>query len=61
MNNQGNIFSISVEQVQEEAERFIGRMLSEEELYQVKKGIEMGVLTSFDIVLHSAITEAIKQ
>jgi len=53
------IFSISVEWVQQEAEKLIKRRLTEDELYSVKKGIEWGLLTDIDIVFKTAIEEAI--
>jgi hypothetical protein len=54
------IFSISVEWVQQEAEKLIKRRLTDDELYSVKKGIEWGLLTDIDIVFKTAIEEAIK-
>lgn len=54
------IFKISYSDVQGEAEQFIGRKLTQEELDQVKKGIEWGLLTGIDTVLHSAIGEAVR-
>ncbi len=60
MNRSKYIFKISYSEVQDEAEQFIGRKLTQEELHQVKKGIEWGLLTGIDIVLHSAMGEAVK-
>ena len=53
------IFTISVEWVQLEAERYIGRRLNEDELSSVKKGLEWGLLYDFDTVLKTAISNAI--
>ena len=58
MNDEKNIFEISFEWVQLEAERLIKRRLTNEELYSVKKGIEWGLLTDIDIVFSTAIREA---
>jgi len=54
------IFKISFSEVQEEAQQIIGRKLSEEELHVVKKGIEWGLLTDIDTVLHAAIEQAVE-
>ena len=53
------IFTISVEWVQLEAERYIGRRLNEDELSSVKKGLEWGLLYDFDTILKTAISNAI--
>ncbi|MFA5780925.1 MAG: hypothetical protein WC868_01500 [Bacteroidales bacterium] len=60
MENQENIFLISVEWVQQEAEEIIKRRLSYEELSSVKKGIESGLLFGIDIVFRAAITDAVR-
>ena len=57
-NQEEYIFSITVEWVQLEAERLIGRKLTTEELYSVKKGIEWGLLTDIDTVFETAIRNA---
>ena len=59
LNNEKNIFEISYEWVQQEAEQLIKRKLTEEELYSVKKGIEWGLLTDIDTVFSTAILEAV--
>jgi len=61
MKDSENIFAISVEWVQLEAERMVNRRLTDDELYSVKKGIEWGLTTSIDIVFETAITEAVSQ
>jgi hypothetical protein len=60
MNRDKYIFKIAYSDVQDEAKQFIGRKLTQEELHQVKKGIEWGLLTGIDTVLHSAIDVAVK-
>ena len=59
MENQENIFSISIEHVQLEAERIINRRLTDDELQKVKKSIEWGLLTDIDTVFDAAIKTAI--
>ncbi len=59
MDTEEKIFSISVEWVQEEAKRLIKRRLTDDELSSVKKGIEWGLLTDFDVVLKTAIETAV--
>lgn len=54
----GVMYCIHELDVQIEAEEIIGRKLTEEELYQVQKGIEWGLGTSIDIVYRAAIEEA---
>ena len=55
------IFSITIEELQDEAIRLICRKLTDEELYTAKKGIEAGL--SFDIgtVFKTAVEEAVKK
>ncbi|VVB55354.1 Uncharacterised protein [uncultured archaeon] len=54
------IFKITKEWVQQESNDIIGRNLSDDELYTVKKCIEWGLLTDIDTVFKAAIYEAIK-
>ena len=61
MNSEENIFEISVEQVQQEAEQLINRKLSYEELYIVKKCLEWGLLTGIENIFRTAILEATKK
>jgi hypothetical protein len=58
MNENENIFEISMEWVQSEAKRRIGRELIGSEIYSVKKGIESGLLFDIDTVFTAAIQMA---
>jgi hypothetical protein len=51
-----SIFSITVEDLQIEANERIGRDLTEEEILIAKKGLEWGLLTSL-LFVYSAIFE----
>lgn len=53
-----NIFEISIEWVQEEAKKQIGRMLTDDEILSVKKGIESGLLFDIETVFRTAIENA---
>lgn len=52
------IYCIHELDVQIEAQRIIGRNLTEEELYDVQKGIEAGLSFDIDTVYRAAIEEA---
>jgi hypothetical protein len=54
-NQEEYIFSITTEWVQLEAERLVGRRLTDDELSSVKKGIEWGLLADIDIIFKTAI------
>ncbi|OHB70337.1 MAG: hypothetical protein A2W23_02455 [Planctomycetes bacterium RBG_16_43_13] len=53
------VFSITLEDLQSEALRMIGRTLTDEEIYIAKKGLESGLLTSIDVVYRTIFTEMI--
>jgi hypothetical protein len=53
------IFSVSIADVQEFSMRQIGRHLSEDELYTASKCIVSGLDFGLDIVLRTAVNEAI--
>jgi hypothetical protein len=55
-----NVFAISIQDLQFEAQEKIGRELTEAEIIIAKKGIENGLLTSIDIVYNTIFSELIK-
>lgn len=60
MDEKENIFSITVEWVQEEAKLLIKRELTDIELTSVKKGIEAGLLFDIETVFKTAILNAVE-
>ena len=60
-NQNSIIFSITIEELQNEAIRLIGRKLTDEELYSARKGIEAGLSFDIETVLKTAIEEAVKK
>jgi hypothetical protein len=53
------IFSITAEQLQNEAVKRIGRKLTDNELQTAVKGVESGLSTGLDEILKTAIDEAV--
>lgn len=58
MRNKEIIFSITKEDLQNEAIRRIGRKLNEDEFYTASKGIDWGLSFDIETVFKSAIEEA---
>jgi hypothetical protein len=54
------LFSVSESYVQEYAKERIGRELTEEELHSVGKGLDSGLGWDLDVVLDTAIDEAVE-
>ncbi len=53
------VFSITLEDLQSEALRIIGRTLTEEEVYIAQNGLEFGLLTDIDTVYKTIFFEMI--
>lgn len=53
------IFSVTENELQFEAERIIGRSLTDDELAYACKGIEWGLGTGIEIVFNSAIRQSV--
>ncbi len=53
------IYPITVEDLQKDAIKRIGRKLNEDELYTAKKCVEWGLSSIVDITLKSATEEAV--
>lgn len=65
MNNdtqgKGIVFSVTVEDFQDEAIHRIGRKLNDDELYTAGKCIDWGLSSGIEIVFKSAIEEAVER
>ncbi|MDP2424095.1 MAG: hypothetical protein U1C46_08495 [Bacteroidales bacterium] len=55
------IFSISIEDLQNESLERIQRKLNEDEIEIAKKGLESGLSFNFDMVCHTIFSEMIVQ
>jgi len=53
------LFVVTEDDIQEVAKRLIGRELTEEELYSASKGVEAGLSNGLDIVLKTAVEDAV--
>ena len=53
------VFSITLDDLQSEALRMIGRTLTEEEVYVAKDGLEGGLLTDIDTVYRTIFFEMV--
>ncbi len=53
------VFSITLEELQSEALRNIGRTLTDKEVYIAKKGLESGLMTDIDTVYKTIFFEMI--
>ena len=54
------MFAITEEDVQAVAEYRKGRKLTDDELYSASKGVEAGLSSGLDIVLETAVEDAIQ-
>ena len=58
-NNKHLVFAITLEDLQSESLKKIGRTLTDQEIYIAKKGLEFGLLTDIDTVYKTIFTEMI--
>lgn len=55
------VYLITSEDLQAEAEKLLGRKLTEEELYRAAKEAEYGLSEGSDIVFETAIRDAVRE
>ena len=62
MDNQNSeiIFSVTAEELQDEAVNRIGRKLTDEEIYTAKRGIESGLSFGIGTIFGAAIDDAVE-
>jgi len=53
------LFVVTEDDIQEVAKRLIGRELTEEEIRKASKGVEEGLSYGLDIVLKTAVEDAV--
>lgn len=54
------LFSVTVEELQDEAVNRIGRKLTDEELYTAQKGINLGLSFGIETILRAAIDDSVE-
>lgn len=59
--NKEIIFSVTTDELQNEAVNRVGRELTDDELYSAKKGIESGLSFDIETVFATAIDEAVEE
>ncbi len=57
-NDEDLMFFITKEWVQRDSQKHIGRRLTEDELYLVKKSVQSAIMMNIDVILKSAIVKA---
>ncbi len=60
LKNDEIIYSVTIGEIQFEAKRYIGRELTEEEIYYATKGIDCGLSTDIETVFRTAIEVSVE-